>query len=128
MSWKKQDQAVANIFNNFNNGDFAAFSAGIIKPLPTGGVANITFDTNYTKLANVPQGFAVINPSYTPSVDRWLRAAAVCGTTAWTSTSFSPQHPGSTQLKTTDRPAAGPRASWSPGSGPTRPRPNSSAT
>jgi hypothetical protein len=68
MSWQKRDQAVANIFNNFNNGDFAAFSAGLIKPLPTGGVANITVDTNYSRLGAVPQGFAVINPSYTPSL------------------------------------------------------------
>ncbi len=63
MTWQKRDQAVANIFNNFNNGDFAAFSAGIVKPLPTGGVANITFETNYSRLGAVPQGFAVINPS-----------------------------------------------------------------
>ena len=64
----EQDQAVANIFNNFNNGDFAAYSSGLIKPLPTGGTASITFDVNYSKLGAVPQGFAVINPSYTPSV------------------------------------------------------------
>jgi outer membrane protein TolC len=68
INWRKADQAVANVFNNFNNGDFAAFSAGLIKPLPTGGVAGITFDTNYSKLSAVPQGFAVINPSYTPAL------------------------------------------------------------
>jgi outer membrane protein TolC len=68
ISWRKADQAVANVFNNFNNGDFAAFETGLIKPLPTGGVIGITFDTNYSKLSAVPQGFAVINPSYTPSV------------------------------------------------------------
>jgi outer membrane protein TolC len=68
MNWRKADTAVANVFNNFNNGDFAAFEAGVIKPLPTGGVAGITFDTNYSRLSAVPQGFAVINPSYTPSV------------------------------------------------------------
>jgi outer membrane protein TolC len=68
MSWQKRDQAVANVFNNFNNGDFAAAEAGLIKPLPTGGVAGITFDTNYSRLGAVPQGFSVINPSYTPSL------------------------------------------------------------
>jgi outer membrane protein TolC len=68
MSWQKRDQAVANVFNNFNNGDFAAFEAGLVKPLPTGGVAGITFDTNYSRLGAVPQGFSVINPSYTPSM------------------------------------------------------------
>lgn len=66
LAWNKKDEAVANIFNNFNNGDFGAFSTGIFKPLPTGGVTSITFETNYTKLSNVPSGFAVINPSYTP--------------------------------------------------------------
>ncbi len=97
MNWNKQDQAVANIFNNFNNGDFAAFNAGIIKPLPTGGVANITFNTNYSKLSNVPAGFAVINPSYTPSIQvgfeqPLLRDFGV------DINQLLPQHPGSTQL------------------------------
>ncbi|HJZ90694.1 MAG TPA: TolC family protein [Gemmataceae bacterium] len=97
MSWNVRDQAVANIFNNFNNGDFAAFTAGLIKPLPTGGTAGITFDVNYTKLSAVPQGFAVINPSYTPSVtlqfeQPLLRDAGV------DINQLLPQHPGSTQF------------------------------
>jgi outer membrane protein TolC len=97
MSWNVRDQAVANIFNNFNNGDFAAFNAGLIKPLPTGGTAGITFDVNYSKLSAVPQGFAVINPSYTPSVtlqfeQPLLRDAGV------DINQLLPQHPGSTQF------------------------------
>ena len=96
MTWRKQDQAVANIFNNFNNGDFAAYSSGLIKPLPTGGTASITFDLNYSKLGAVPAGFAVINPSYTPSMtfafeqpllrDSGIDVNQLLG-----------QHPGSTQ-------------------------------
>jgi outer membrane protein TolC len=97
MTWRKQDQQVANIFNNFNNGDFAAFSAGLVKPLPTGGVANITFENNYTKLGAVPQGFAVINPSYTPSLtfsieQPLLRDYGV------DINQLLPTHPGSTQF------------------------------
>ncbi|WP_020471717.1 TolC family protein [Zavarzinella formosa] len=68
MSWQKTDQLVANVFNNFNNGDLAAFSSGLFKPLPTGGVAGITFLTNYQKLGAIPAGFAAINPSYQPSL------------------------------------------------------------
>ena len=96
MSWNKRDQAVANIFNNFNNGDFAAFSAGLIKPLPTGGLAHITSEVNYSRLGAVPSGFAVINPSYTPSVrvgfeQPLLRDYGV------DVNQLLPQHPGSTQ-------------------------------
>lgn len=96
MSWQKRDQAVANIFNNFNNGDFAAFSAGLIKPLPTGGLAGITAEANYSRLGAVPTGFAVINPSYTPSLNftfeqPLLRDYGV------DINQLLPQHPGSTQ-------------------------------
>lgn len=96
MTWRKQDQAVANIFNNFNNGDFAAFSSGLVKPLPTGGTAGITFDTNYSRLGAVPNGFAVINPSYTPAAtvsfeQPLLRDAGI------DINQLLPQHPGSTQ-------------------------------
>lgn len=97
MRWNKQDQAVANIFNNFNNGDFAAFSAGIVKPLPTGGIANITFDTNYTKLSNVPQGFAVINPSYTPSITVGIEQPLLRDYGVDIN-QLLPQHPGTTQI------------------------------
>jgi outer membrane protein TolC len=97
MSWQKRDQAVANIFNNFNNGDFAAFSAGLFKPLPTGGLVSVTAETNYTKLGAVPQGFAVINPSYTPSVtvrfeQPLLRDYGI------DVNQLLPSHPGSTQI------------------------------
>ncbi|MCE9531881.1 MAG: TolC family protein [Planctomycetes bacterium] len=68
MTWQKVDTATANVLNNFNNGDTAAFTSGIFKPLPTGGLAGITYNTNYTKLSNPPGGFQVINPSYQPAV------------------------------------------------------------
>jgi outer membrane protein TolC len=97
MTWRKQDQQVANIFNNFNNGDFAAFSAGLVKPLPTGGVADITFENNYTKLGAVPQGFAVINPSYTPSLT-FRFEQPIWRDWGVDINQLLPQHPGSTQI------------------------------
>ncbi|MSR53046.1 MAG: hypothetical protein EXS09_07110 [Gemmataceae bacterium] len=96
MAWQKRDQAVANIFNNFNNGDFAAFSAGLIKPLPTGGLSSITFENNYTKLGSVPTGFAVINPSYTPSVTARFEQPLLKDYGVDIN-QLLPQHPGSTQ-------------------------------
>jgi outer membrane protein TolC len=98
MSWQKRDQAVANVFNNFNNGDFAAFSAGLIKPLPTGGVANITFETNYSRLGAVPSGFAVINPSYTPALTVGIEQPLLRDYGVDIN-QLLPQHPGSTQLQ-----------------------------
>ena len=67
MTWNKVDTATSNVLNNFTNGDTAAFTTGLFKPLPTGGTAGITFNTNYTKLSNPPSGFSVINPAYQPS-------------------------------------------------------------
>ena len=66
-TWNKVDTATSNVLNNFSNGDTAQFSSALYKPLPTGGVAGITFNTNYTKLSNPPQGFSVINPAWQPS-------------------------------------------------------------
>lgn len=104
MSWQKRDQLVANIFNNFNNGDLAAFSSGLFKPLPTGGLAGITFETNYQKLGSIPAGFAAINPSYQPALtfnfeQPLLRDNGI------DINQLLPQHPGSTQ--TNFRPTGG---------------------
>ena len=66
MNWQKRDTAVANIFNNFNNGDFAAFSADS-SPLPTGGVVNITAEANYSKLGLCRRALRS-STSYTPAI------------------------------------------------------------
>ncbi len=71
MSWNKQDQAVLNFQQSFSNGDSAAFSSTLAKPLPTGGVAGITTSMNYLNLATPPAvstGFITLTTSYTPRV------------------------------------------------------------
>jgi outer membrane protein TolC len=49
---------------NVINQEQATVSTALIKPLPTGGVAGITFNNNYT-LTNLP---ARVNPAYQPSL------------------------------------------------------------
>lgn len=68
MSWNANDNPVQGL-NSFTNGSGAIFSTALAKPLPTGGVAGITFNTNYTNLISPPSGaFGVINPSYTTNL------------------------------------------------------------
>jgi outer membrane protein TolC len=71
MTWNKTDNAAANFQANFQNGDNATLTSGVFKPLPTGGVAGITFNTSYTFLTQPPRGQVfgnVVNPAYRPSV------------------------------------------------------------
>lgn len=71
MSWSKQDQATLNLQQSFSNGDAAAFSSTLAKPLPTGGVAGITTSVNYQHLSNPPPantGFVSLSTSYSPRV------------------------------------------------------------
>ena len=96
MNWQKNDTAVTNVFNNLSNGDTAAFSSGLFKPLPTGGLSGITFNTNYTKLTSPPTGFQVVNPSYQPSLNftfeqPLLRDFGIA------INQLNPSHPGSVQ-------------------------------
>ena len=74
MSWNQQDrpigttldsfQASANPTLSFINQQVSNFSSQVLKPLPTGGVAGITFSNNYT-FTNLPARF---NPAYQPAV------------------------------------------------------------
>jgi outer membrane protein TolC len=70
MNWTVTDQ-LTNGLNNFNNGESAAFNTSLVKALASGGVANITFNTNYTNLVNPPTvgTFRVINPLYNVPVN-----------------------------------------------------------
>ena len=65
MAWNTVDEPTQG-FSSFSNGSTANFETSLAKPLPTGGVAGITFNTDYRLLSNPPGGtFAVLNPSYT---------------------------------------------------------------
>jgi outer membrane protein TolC len=69
MSWQKVDQPVAAQFLNFQQQrDVANFSSTLAKPLPTGGVAGITFSVDYSKFSQIPasQQNNFVNPNYTP--------------------------------------------------------------
>jgi outer membrane protein TolC len=67
MNWSVTDQPVgANILQSFQNGDHATLSSALLKPLPTGGVAGITFSTTYTLLTQPPAN--ITNPAYRPTL------------------------------------------------------------
>ncbi len=70
LTWNKVDQPQISFQQSFSNGDTAQLSSTLAKPLPTGGVAGITFTTNYQKLATPPANsqFSVLPVSYTPAV------------------------------------------------------------
>jgi outer membrane protein TolC len=68
MTWTTTDQPTQGL-SSFTNGDQAVFQTSLLKPLPTGGVAGITFNTTYTNLTMPPtQGFQFQNPAYTPKL------------------------------------------------------------
>lgn len=71
MQWQKIDQPVAAQFVSFQQQqDTALLSSTLAKPLPTGGVAGITFSTNYSKFNQqaTQQFTGFVNPNYTPRV------------------------------------------------------------
>src|SRR5262245_24806436 len=65
LVWNRTDEPTQGL-SSFSLGDQTQFSAGLVKPLPTGGVAGITFRTDYTLLARPPSGFTFFNPAYRP--------------------------------------------------------------
>ncbi len=69
MSWNANDEPTQGL-SGFQTGSGARFASALAKPLPTGGVAGITFSTDYRLLSNPPGGFfSVLNPSYTPRLE-----------------------------------------------------------
>ncbi len=74
MNWNVTDRPIGTALDAFQAGrtgalnaiqtDAASFNAALYKPLPTGGVAGITFNTQY-QYTNLP---ATVNPSYTPTL------------------------------------------------------------
>jgi outer membrane protein TolC len=72
LTWAVTDQPVgattafANLVQSFQNGTTANAQTSLLKPLPTGGVAGITFRTAYTDLSQPPPG--ITNPVYRPTL------------------------------------------------------------
>jgi outer membrane protein TolC len=67
LNWLANDNPVQGL-NSFTNGEGANFSTALVKPLPTGGTAGITFNANYLDLRQPPTGFFFLNPSYTTNL------------------------------------------------------------
>lgn len=99
MTWQKVDQPTPAQFLSFQNSrDAANFTTTLAKPLPTGGVAGITFSTDYSKFdsASITQsGF--VNPNYTPRLQFTLEQPLLrlFGVEV---NQLSPSHPGSALL------------------------------
>jgi outer membrane protein TolC len=70
MTWNNVDQPTLSLQQSFSNGDTATLSNTLAKPLPTGGVAGITFSTQYLKLSQPPtnSSFVSLTSSYTPTM------------------------------------------------------------
>lgn len=73
MNWTATDTPIGTALQAFQAGqgginaietEAASLRSDIVKPLPTGGVAGITFQTDY-QFTNLP---ARVNPSYTPQL------------------------------------------------------------
>jgi outer membrane protein TolC len=73
MTWNTTDQPIGTALQTFQAGasgvnaivqEQATFSAEFLKPLPTGGIAGITFNVPYTS-TNLP---ARVNPAYQPQL------------------------------------------------------------
>jgi outer membrane protein TolC len=94
MTWNKTDNAISNILASFQNGDTFNFSSGVSKFLPSGGVANITWSTNYTRLVAPP--VATVNPSWQPALGFQLEQPLLKGYGVEINQLRS-QHPGSIQ-------------------------------
>jgi outer membrane protein TolC len=66
VTWQTTDIPTGgNFVQSFQNGTNSQVQTSIIKPLPTGGVAGITFQTQHTNLSDPPDP-GLINPVYRP--------------------------------------------------------------
>ena len=99
LTWQKTDNPTAAQFLTFSSQfDSATISSTLVKPLPTGGVAAITFDTTYTKYANPNTTVGnFVNPNYVPQVQFTFEQPLLrlFGVEA---NELSPSHPGSQLL------------------------------
>jgi outer membrane protein TolC len=72
MTWNKVDEP-RNVLFGFRGidaveEDRAAFQTQLVKPLPTGGVAGITYRSNYS-FSNINERFGRFNPEYVPVLE-----------------------------------------------------------
>ncbi|MBY0459536.1 MAG: TolC family protein, partial [Gemmataceae bacterium] len=100
MQWQKIDQPVAAQFLSFQQSrDAASFSTTLAKPLPTGGVAGITFSTDYSKFSqSAAQQTQLVNPNYTPRVQFTLEQPLLRQFGVEIN-QLAPNHPGSLLLQ-----------------------------
>jgi len=105
VTWQKSDDAVLNVFQNLNNGDRFNLNSGLFKPLPTGGVAGITFQMDYSRLTQAPtQNFQVVNPAYRPRLQASFEQPLLAGNGVFINQLLA-AHPGSVQTQL--RPSGG---------------------
>ena len=99
MTWQKVDQPTPAQFLSFQNSrDAANFTTTLAKPLPTGGVAGITFSTDYSKFDSASvTGTGFVNPNYTPRLQFTLEQPLLrlFGVEV---NQLTPSHPGSSLL------------------------------
>jgi len=102
MTWQNTDRPVGTTLDTFQAQQGATnaieqadatFSTAILKPLPTGGVAGITFNTTYT-LTNLP---ARVNPAYRPTLQFNFEQPLLQGFGVEMN-QIRPNHPGAIQL------------------------------
>jgi outer membrane protein TolC len=98
---------LGGFFNTFGQFDTAQFRTELLKPLPTGGLAGITFRTDYFAVPNtinlglplnlppvsVPVPF-VFSPAYRPAVDFTFEQPLLRGAGVWIN-QLRDTHPGS---------------------------------
>ncbi len=94
MTWQNQDAPTPNSFSNFNVGDTASLSTTLAKPLPTGGVAGITWSVGYTNLTNAPVSLTSINKYYSPKLQFSFEQPLMQGYGIEIN-QIAPSHPGS---------------------------------
>jgi outer membrane protein TolC len=105
-SWQGTDRPIGTALDVFQAGgstsasspnaivqEDATVSTGFVKPLPTGGVAGITFNTAYT-LTNLP---ARVNPAYRPALQFGFEQPLLQGFGVDIN-ELRPNHPGSQLL------------------------------
>jgi outer membrane protein TolC len=64
-NWRYTDEQVVQGFGALSNGQNAHAESSLTKQLASGGLANVTFSTDYSNLSNPPTNIVSQNPAYT---------------------------------------------------------------